>query len=88
MGTDVANVFFVEVEDLDCGCGCGEVGATELGKLRPLKASVTPSKASCDCVSGGDVPAKEGCLGCGAGTSAFGVDAYRERIDCLRSGRD
>ena len=63
-GTAVANAFVVEKEDFGGGCGGG---APELGKLRPLKASVRPPKASCDRVAGDEGPPKEGCRLCGRG---------------------
>lgn len=78
------------MEKEDCGGGgCGDAVAPELGKLRQPKASVSPPKASCGCVTGGDGPPKAGCRLYGGGwDSALGADAYRERMDCLRSGLD
>jgi hypothetical protein len=88
-GTDVANAVVVENEDFGGGCGGADAVAPELGKLRPLKASVSPPNASCGRVAGDEGPPKEGCRLCGGGwDSAFGADAYRERMDCLRSGLD
>ena len=61
-------------------------------KFRPLKASLSPPKLDCcpigDCIDGDCIRPKElwrSCCGCGCG---FGVEAYNERIDCLRSGRE
>ena len=84
---DGVNALIPEKEGLVCGGG--DVVVFELGKLRPLNASERPAKASCDCVGGCDAVPEEGCRLCGAVWAwAFGADEYRERIDCLRSGRD
>ncbi len=65
VGTDAANALVAVREDLGCGCGRDDAVTSELGKLRPLKASVSPPNASCDRVAGGVVPPKEGCRLCG-----------------------
>lgn len=70
-------------------CGGGDVVAFELGKLRPLNASESPPKASCDCAGGCDEVPREGCRLCGAIWAwVIGAEEYRERIDCFRSGRE
>lgn len=61
-------------------------------KLKPPKASFRSLKLDCwtggDCTGGDCIPPKElwrSCWGCDCG---FGAEAYSDRIDCLRSGRD
>lgn len=74
--------------------GGGELGEAVEGKLRPLNASVRPPKAS-DCFGCGWDCTEEkepndvarSCCGADCGC-CFGGDAYNERIDCFRSGRD
>jgi hypothetical protein len=77
-------------ENADCDCvDCG-VGfeAVVLGKLRPAKASVMPPNGSF-CPTGGDpMLPNDGCrpcVCCGGGCG-LGAVAYRESMDCLRSG--
>lgn len=65
VGTDAANALVAVKEDLGCDCGRDDAVTSELGKLRPLKASVSPPNASCGCVTGGVIIPKEGCRLCG-----------------------
>ena len=68
-----------------CCWGCGGGGEVAV-KLKPLKASFMSPKFDC-CWAGGDcMPPKEFWdLVCGL---EGGAEAYKERIDCLRSGRE
>ena len=52
-------------------------------KLKPLKASFMSPKPDCCCAGADCMPPKEFWGSCGF---AGGADAYRESIDCLRSG--
>lgn len=70
------------------GCGCAGCAPND----SPPKASLNPPKLDCwgDCCGGEARAPKEPCRACcwGAGAAAAGFDAYRDRMDCLRSGRD
>ena len=77
-------------ELLDCNGGAAAVAVLELGKLRPLKASVRPPKASFCCAGGDAIPPKRSCLACcGSGAGAgLGADEYSDKMDCFKSGRE
>lgn len=72
-------------DGFSAGFGGGEVVD---GKLSPLNASVSPPMFDDDgCGGGGEaISPKEGLRSCCGG--AGGGFAYRDRIDCFRSGRD
>ncbi|KAL7354300.1 hypothetical protein ACKS0A_10626 [Histoplasma ohiense] len=60
------------------------------GKLNPLKASVSsPNASDCDlacCCGWGENDPNEVLRSWWAGACGLGADAYKDRIDCLRSG--
>lgn len=61
-----------------------------VGKLKPLKASVSPPNASdwdlaCCCGWVENDP-NEVLRSCCGGDCGLGADAYKDRMDCLRSG--
>lgn len=70
-----------------------EAGAAGAPKPRPPNASLRPPKDDCcawgDCWEGEARPPKESCRACCWGWGgAVGFAAYRDRMDCLRSGRE
>lgn len=81
--------------DALCACAGFDAGVVVDGKLSPLKASTSPPNESFRCLGAGggeDVrlekePNAADCAG--GGEEAVGLgEAYSERIDCLRSGRE
>lgn len=68
---------------LGAGCACGGGGAVVDAKLRPPKASSSPDDC---CVVGDCMPPKMSWLSCCGCDCVRGAEAYKERIDCLRSG--
>ena len=57
-------------------------------KLRPLKASSIPPRVDCGCVGAACIPPKDGWRSCCGGGCGLGPEAYNDKIDCLRSGRE
>ena len=75
-----------------CCCGSGAGGDVGEEKLRPPKASPRPPKlggcAVGGCIGGDCIPPKElwrSCCGCAC---CLGAEAYSDKMDCFRSGRD
>lgn len=68
---------------LGTGCACCDGGDVVGGKLRPLNASSRPDDC---CVVGACMPPKMSWLSCCGCDCVRGAEAYRERMDCLRSG--
>lgn len=76
---------FEKADWLACG---GDFGAVVLGKLRLAKASVIPPNGSFWPAGGDAMPPNEGCRSCAdwGGGCGFGAAAYKDKIDCFRSG--
>jgi len=70
------------------GCCWGAGGDVEGLKLRPPNASSRSPKLDCCCAGADCMPPKDGWRSCCGGGWGLGAEAYRERMDCFRSGLD
>ncbi len=72
------------------GLGCCWVAGGDVAglKFRPPNASSKPPKLDCCCDGADCIPPSEGWRSCCVGGFGLGAEAYSERMDCFRSGRE
>lgn len=69
------------------GAGCVWDGGEEVvAKFKPLNASSSPPDIDDCCIVGDCMPPKMSWLSCCGWDCVRGAEAYKERMDCLRSG--